>query len=105
MPAEPLEPEAPTAQPPAAEDPQTEPTPAEDVSGPWPNWLYTGPDRIYSHIPATVTNGDIVTWHSPPADDGCWTRTDEPTTKLPDNHRPEPEPAPTAEATEPAGKE
>jgi len=57
----------------------------------WGRWVYTGPPgRIYADIPVTPDPGDVIAWHSPPAADGCWTETDLPESRMPDNHRPEP---------------
>jgi hypothetical protein len=55
----------------------------------WPTWRYTGPERIYSHIPITVQDGDVLVWPQLPADDGSWASTTSPATTLPDNYRPE----------------
>lgn len=58
-------------------------------------WRYSGPERIYTAIPVTVRDGDIVEWVGLPPDDGCWTRINESATRRPDNHI-EPEVSPDA---------
>lgn len=58
-------------------------------------WRYSGPERMYTAIPVTVRDGDVVEWVGPPPDDGCWTRTSEAATVRPDNHT-EPEVSPDA---------
>lgn len=78
---------------PAPPDPpdQTQPAEVAEPAPDWQNWLYTGPGvRIYTNIPLTATNGAIITWHSQPATDGCWTTTTDPANTRPDNYRPEP---------------
>lgn len=61
-------------------------------------WVYTGPPgRIYTHVPVTVDPGDVIAWPELPAGDGAWESTDAEVTRLPDNHRPEPDDAITEE--------
>lgn len=74
------------AVPPPA-DPATPTVPVSSVT-----WLYNGPPgRTYTNVPVTVDPGDVVAWPDPPANDGAWTPTDVPATRLPDNHRPDPD--------------
>jgi hypothetical protein len=86
--------------PPPAEPDQAEPdSNGWGADGTWPNWAYTGPDRIYSNIPITATTGAIITWPTDPGiGDGCWTTTDDDANTRPDNWRPEPTHAEAAKA-------
>ncbi len=101
QPAQPIPEEVPEvpAQPPAAPDLPAEPE--EELAAEWGNWRFTGDGPLtYAAVPVTVAAGDVITHPGPPADDGRWEPTDEPVTRLRDNHRPEPEPEAEAEAVE-----
>jgi hypothetical protein len=76
----------------------TEPAPlapdlAVPASEPVPTWRYDGPPgRQYTTIPITVDPGDVLAWPQVPADDGAWSRVDwDLPTRLPDNHRDDPD--------------
>lgn len=54
-------------------------------------WRYSGEERVYTHIPVTVADGDVVEWPEPPADDGHWAKVEDGeafTIKAPDNAAP-----------------
>lgn len=90
------EPAASTAEasPDPVEEEPAEPEAEPDHTGPpWLNYRYVGHDggRVYAEVPVTVVPGDVICWHSSPGLD--WEITDEPVNKMPDNYRPEPEPA------------
>lgn len=72
---------------------QMEAEPASVVSF----WAYIGHEqRIYSSVPVTVAEGDVIAWVGPPARDGRWTEHPGPATREPDN-TPKPAPADDAE--------
>jgi hypothetical protein len=55
-------------------------------------WRYTGDEqRVYTHVPVTVEQGDVIAWVGPPATDGRWEQHPGPATREPDNT---PKPAP-----------
>lgn len=56
-------------------------------------WQYTGPERLYTHIPVTMRDGDVIEYNAtdtgvalPPLPDGHWAAHDGPATVGPDNH-------------------
>lgn len=79
------EPLAEEASAPPAKPRKPAPAPVADPDG-WPRWVYSGTPRIYTHIPVTVDDGDVVEWPEIPSDDGSWAVTDQPATRRPDNH-------------------
>lgn len=99
-------PAEPTA--PAADEPEPQPAPGTEPDPPlpqaepvdedapeWGRWRYTGESaRVYAGVPVTAEPGDVIAHYGPPAPDGMWERTDEPATRHPDNHRPDPDPEP-----------
>lgn len=97
-PAEPTKPAAAEPEPAPAADPEPplEAEPGNDLPE-WGQWRYTGGSvRVYAGVPVTAEPGDVIAHCGPPAPDGMWERTDEPATRHPDNHRPDPEPEPDA---------
>jgi len=80
---------------------QPEPAQAEQAEEPGGLrfWRYIGETaRVYTHIPVTVEEGDIISWPETPATDGQWEQVDETgatVVKKPDNYRPDPEDHPT----------
>lgn len=72
---------------PATDQPEQEPEPE------WGFWRYTGDvERIYTHVPVTVTTGDVIHHLGIPAADGNWRPDPGPATRQPDNWRPTPTP-------------
>lgn len=60
--------------------------PSAPDPAPWGHWRYIGAEqRIYTNVPVTVAGGEVIAWHSMPAEDGCWESTTDPVTAEPDN--------------------
>lgn len=73
-----------------ADAPAEEPTESEAPLEP-SSWRYVGDvPRTYTNVPVTIDPGDVITWTGLPAGDGNWEPANEPATRLPDNHRPDP---------------
>lgn len=57
-----------------------------------PRWRYIGEEQIvYTHIPVTPDQGDVIEWPTIPADDGRWRKAGRAkVTRRPDNWQPDP---------------
>jgi hypothetical protein len=52
-----------------------------------PRWKYVGTERrIYTNVPVTVDQGDVMPHAEIPAEDGCWESATGDYNRLPDNY-------------------